>query len=250
MNKIFEGKSPDGEDFSLYQLRVLEDNYTYVLAQNGVCVSVDPGDSDPVNAFLEENGYDLEAILITHFHDDHIGGAKGVKGEKKTPILGPKHQNLPFLDQAVAEEDEISLGPFAMEVIHAPGHTMEHLMYCFPELKLLFCGDVLFLGGCGKMFEGNEHHYFHTFEKIRKLPGDTLLLTGHDYNKRNIDFLKHINPSFSDKDMTENDTYHTLKQEIALNPFLSAKTPGAFLEVYKARETFREAASNPDLGDF
>ncbi len=244
MNKIYSGKTPDGDEFSLYQLRLLEDNYCYILTQNGVCVCVDPSESDPVKEFIDDNGYTLEAILITHYHEDHIAGALELKGERKVPILGPKHKDLPFLDQEVMEGDEISLGPFAMEVIHAPGHTMEHLMYYFPELKLLFCGDVVFLGGCGKMFEGNEHHYFHTFEKIRKLPSDTLLLVGHDYNKRNIDFLSHLSSSFSEKDMTENDPFHTLKQELTINPFLGAKSPSAFLEVYQSREEYREALSN------
>lgn len=240
MSKILEGKTADGGRFTLYQLRVLDDNYTYVLAQDGVCISVDPGESAPVSTFIEDSGYTLEAILITHFHADHISGVEELKGDRKIPVLGPKHKDLSFIDQTVAEDDEISLGPFSMEIIHAPGHTMEHIMYYFPELKLLFCGDVLFLGGCGKMFEGNEHHYFNTFEKIKKLPSDTIILTGHDYNKRNIDFIKHIDSSFSEKDMAESDAYHCLEQELSINPFLKAKSPSAFLEIYKSRDAFRE----------
>ncbi|MCH9811167.1 MBL fold metallo-hydrolase [bacterium] len=246
MNKIFEAKSVDGEEFVLYQLRLLEDNFCYILAQNGVCVCVDPGESDIVRSFVEEQGLELEAILLTHFHTDHVAGSTELKGESKVPIVGPKHKELAFLDQEVMEGDELSLGPFAMEIIHAPGHTMEHLMYYFPELKLLFCGDVLFLGGCGKMFEGNEHHYFHSFEKMKKLPGDTILLVGHDYNKKNIDFLQHLTPSFSEKDMAETDTHHTLKKELAINPFLASKSPTAFLELYQARDAFRSGLRPED----
>jgi len=239
MEKIITDDCSEEGEFSLYQLRVLEDNYTYLLVQNGVCLSIDPGDAEKVTNAIEDMGLALEAILITHFDEDHIQGAAPLKGESKVPIIGPKHRDLPFLDQEVCEGDELSLGPFSMEVIHAPGHTMEHLMYYFPDLKLLFCGDVLFLGGCGKMFEGNEHHYFHAFEKIKRLPSDTRLLTGHDYNKRNIAFIKFLDKHFSEKDMKEGDLFHTLKQELKINPFLKADSPQQFLDVYEKREEFR-----------
>jgi hydroxyacylglutathione hydrolase len=241
MEKIIDNESSDEGEFSLYSLDILETNWTYILSQNGVCLSIDPGQSAPVKSAIEETGLELEAILITHFHADHIEGAKPLKGDKKLPILGPKHKDLPFLEQVVADGDEISLGPFSIEVIHAPGHTLEHIMYYFPDLKLLFCGDVLFLGGCGKMFEGNQHHYFHTFEKIKKLPTDTRLLVGHNYNQKNIDFMKHLNPDFSDKHMKVDDHFHTLKQELKINPFLSADSPQEFLEIYEKRDAFREA---------
>lgn len=241
MEKIISGKSPDGEEFSLYQLRILEDNFTYILAQNGVCLSIDPGAAEPVLTAIKSLGLSLDAILITHFHEDHIAGAPEIKEEETVPILGPKHKDLIILDQIVADDDEISLGPFSMEVIHAPGHTMEHVMFFFRELKLLFCGDVLFLGGCGKMFEGNEHHYFHSLEKLRKLPSDTVLLTGHDYNIRNLQFIQHLDQKFSPDNFPEGDTFHTLKKELSINPFLKAKTPTEFREIYDKRELFRSS---------
>ncbi|MCH9620956.1 MAG: Hydroxyacylglutathione hydrolase GloB [Chlamydiia bacterium] len=244
MEKIIDSESSLEGEFSIYLLEILETNYTYLLAQKGVCLSIDPGAFEPVEEALKETGLELESILLTHHHPDHIDGAKKLKGDKKVPILGPKHKDIPFLDSVVADGDEISLGPFSMEVIHAPGHTMEHLMYYFPDLKLLFCGDVLFLGGCGKMFEGNEHHYFHTFEKIKKLPLDTRIFTGHNYNQRNIDFLKHLDPKFSEKDMNPVDHFHTLKQELKINPFLKAETPQDFLSLYNQRDEFRAQSSS------
>jgi len=239
MEKLIDNESSDEGEFSLYLMEVLETNYTYLLAQNGVALSIDPGESAPVQTALEETGLELEAILITHHHEDHNGGVKKLKGDKKIPVLGPKHKNLSFLDSVIADGDEISLGPFSMEVIHSPGHTLEHVMYHFPELKVLFCGDVLFLGGCGKMFEGNEHHYFHTFEKIKKLPPSTRLFCGHNYNKRNLEFLQFLDPDFSEKDLKEADHFHTLKQELKINPFLKAESPHEFLEVYQKRDEFR-----------
>ncbi len=238
MEKILEEISSLGEEFIVYRLRVLDDNFTYLLAQNGLCVSIDPGDDEPVRGLISELNLELEAILVTHFHKDHSGGAKGLKGEKKLPILGPKHKELPFLDQVIADGDEISLGPFSMTVIHAPGHTMEHVMYYFQEIDLLFCGDVLFLGGCGKILEGNEHHYFHALEKIKNLPLETRIFAGHDYNKRNIEFIQFLDPTSVSAGMKEEDTFHTLEQEMAINPFLKAKTPPIFNELHQKCKEF------------
>lgn len=239
MEQIIDHQSSDEGEYSLYQLKVLEDNYTYILALGGLCVCIDPGESEPVKNYLAQSGLDLEAILITHFHQDHCLGAKELKGDKKIPVLGPKHKELSMVNQVVADGDEVSVGPFMMEVIHAPGHTMEHVMYHFAELKLLFCGDVLFLGGCGKMFEGNQHHFFHTFEKIKNLPQDTKILVGHNYNQRNFDFIKHLNPKFSEKDFKLDAPFHTLKQELKINPFLQAKDAQEFLNLYERRDEFR-----------
>ena len=197
MEKILEEITPEGEAFIIYRLKGLADNITYLLAQNGVCISIDPGKDQVVDELISELGLKLEAILITHFHKEHSGGAKELKGEKRIPILGPKHRELSFLDQVIEDGDEISLGPFSMTVIHAPGHTI--------------------LGGCGNMEEGNEHHYFHSLEKIKSLPIETRIFAGHAYNTRS----KKAAP------------FHTLEKEMVGNPFLKALTPHALNELFK-----------------
>ena len=144
MKKIIDSVSLLGENFAVYQIDVLEDNFSYLLCQNGIALCIDPGESAPIETLLVEKILSLEAILITHFHSDHIGGVEKLSKKRKTSLLGPKHEKLPFIKEIVEDEDEISLGPFTLEVIAAPGHTLDHLMYYFPELSLLFCGFVAF----------------------------------------------------------------------------------------------------------
>jgi hydroxyacylglutathione hydrolase len=239
MHKIIEEINADKEQFSLYQLKMLEDNFSYLLVQNGVCFAIDPSDAQKVEIAMEEIPCSLEAILVTHFHKSHALGAAALKGDTKIPILGPKHKSLSFIDSEVDDGDAISLGPFSMEVIHAPGHTFEHVMYFFRELKLLFCGDVIFLGGLGKMEEGTEQQYFYTIEKIKALPKDTRILPGKDLSKKNAEFNLFLDPNFKWAEELSSQSFATIEMEMKRNPFLMAKTPHKFKEVYEKMEAFK-----------
>lgn len=242
MEKIISEAGAEGEEFSLYQLPILEDNFTYLLCQDGACVSIDPGDFKPVESFIKEKELTLEAVLITHFHSDHIGGVKELKDTHEVAVLGPKHEMLSMVDQHVEDEDELSIGPFSLQVLKTPGHTLDHVSYYFEAQKLLFCGDVLFPFGLGKMFEGNEQIFFSTLEKIKKLPKDTRLLTGHDYIQRNIDFIQFLDPSFDDTKY-KGSTFTTLDEECLINPFMKVRSSKEFMQMYQKRDEFRSQKS-------
>jgi len=129
--------------------------------------------------------------------------------------MGPKQEDLDFIDQEVMEGDECLISNFTVQVIALPGHTLDHVGYYFPDCKALFSGDALYLGGCGKMLEGNEVQYFESLQKIKKLPADTRIFGGHGKGEP---------------------TMRTLGEEVRLNPFLQVSSPEEFLKARHAMD--------------
>lgn len=136
-----------GKQQQLFQLRILEDNYTYVLAWGAHALVVDPGEGEPILNLLEEENLTLKHILITHYHYDHTGGNALIKKKTDCRIIGPEDDRIPGLDRFVDDGEELFCGPFTIEVIATPGHTKPHLIYFIRDLHLLFSGDLLFSGG-------------------------------------------------------------------------------------------------------
>ena len=135
------------ENQELFQLRVLKDNYIYILSWEGKALVVDPGEGTEVLALLEKKALILETILITHYHSDHTGGNKFLKKKTDCKIIGPEDKRIPELDRSVDDGEKLIFGPFSIEVLSTPGHTKPHVVYFFRGLHLLFSGDLLFSGG-------------------------------------------------------------------------------------------------------
>jgi hydroxyacylglutathione hydrolase len=233
MEKIIEETLVDKEQFSLYQLKVQEDDFTYLLEQNGVCLAIDPSDLKEVELSIDLIGCCLEAILITHFHKKHNFCASALKEESKAPILGPKNSN--YLDSELADGDCISLGPFSMEIMHLSANSNEHIMYFFRELKLLFCGDLLSIGGCGKILEEDQLQYFQVLEKIKSLPKDTRILSASNLGKKNAEFNLSLDPNYPQAKQLQEDCFATIETEIGRNPFLMAKNLDDFKILYQEK---------------
>lgn len=190
------------------------ENYIWVLyedaadasSQTGQAWVVDPGESEQVLRFLEDHNLNLQAILITHGHHDHISGMDELKAAfPQATIYGPKLAKLPQADVHVAEGDQIKLSDsLTFNVLNTPGHTQDHIAYVSNAgPKMLFCGDTLFTAGCGRKFTGSFSQFADSILKLRELADDTEFYCAHEYTVSNLKFAWLVEP--------ENDT---LRQRI------------------------------------
>lgn len=168
---------------------VLTDNYTWLIheSQSSGAIVVDPGDTKPVARALDSLGLKLSAILITHHHRDHVAGVEGLLADA-IPVYGPANSNIPCLTHPVRSGDRVVPGgiDMSLEVLAVPGHTLDHIAYRGDGV--LFAGDALFAGGCGRMFEGTPAPMQRYLAMLRDLPADTAVYCGHEYTQANLEF--------------------------------------------------------------
>ena len=171
------------------QIPVYEDNYIYLLfdPQKGHALVVDPAESGPVAKEVQERGLDLKYILNTHHHPDHVGGNLSLKEAYGCTIIGPKadEKRIPGIEKKVQDGDVLDLLDTQVKVFDVPGHTKGHIAFWLPEEKALFCGDTLFSLGCGRLFEGSYETMCESLDKLKKLPGETLVYCAHEYTEAN-----------------------------------------------------------------
>ena len=177
-------------------LPAFTDNYIWAIVYGNSCVVVDPGDSSPVFEFLESNNLELESILITHHHFDHTGGMLALAKKYDCPVYGPEGDHIEGLTSKVSEGDEITIFNFEFKIFETPGHTLDHIAYFHSSDigSYLFCGDTLFSGGCGRLFEGTAEDMFSSLNKFISLPNETLVFCAHEYTQNNLKFALSINP--------------------------------------------------------
>jgi hydroxyacylglutathione hydrolase len=181
----------------IHPLPAFDDNYIWVLSApgKGACVVVDPGDEEPVIEYLREQGRELSAILITHGHGDHVGGVRELKKHwPQAVVWGPSREPVPVVERPLAEGDEIALAPVPVScrVMEVPGHTSGHLAYV--SAGVLFCGDTLFAGGCGRVFSGTHEQLSDSLQRIAGLPPETLVYCAHEYTLANLGFALWVEP--------------------------------------------------------
>jgi hydroxyacylglutathione hydrolase len=175
-------------------LPAFSDNYLFALEGVGGVVVVDPGDPDVIDAHLQERGLPLLAILVTHHHPDHIGGlAQLARHWPQARRIGPNDPRIPQLTEVVVDGDLIEVeGGFRFQVIATPGHTRTHIAYLHGDN--LFCGDVLFSLGCGRVFEGTPEQMLATLDRLAALPATTRVYCAHEYTLANGRFAQHVDP--------------------------------------------------------
>lgn len=179
----------------------LDSNYFWVIQPNpnqpGVYV-VDPGEATPVIDYLTNNQLSLAAILITHRHHDHIQGIAGLLQYSPVPVYGPDSELIPLITHKLGDGDLLQLDGIAFKVIGVPGHTWEHIAYfCSATVNrppLLFCGDTLFAGGCGRRFDGTAAIMWDSLQKLAALPDDTQIYCTHEYTQANLEFARVVEP--------------------------------------------------------
>lgn len=179
-----------------------DDNYIWMLREedgNQAWV-VDPGDAQPVRETLKEQGLTLEGILITHHHWDHTGGIGKLLRDAEVPVLGPDNPQIKEITQPLREGDRITVLNTQFEVLETPGHTLDHIVFfaAAHEPPLLFCGDTLFAGGCGRLFEGTPGQMHASLGKLRVLPGETKIYCTHEYTLANLAFAQAVEPDNTD----------------------------------------------------
>ena len=202
-------------------------------------IVVDPGAAAPVSNALRDRGLRLAAILVTHHHADHVGGLAELAPLLQGPVYGPAHEEMPVAVHKLSQGMAFELLGARVAVLDVPGHTAGHIAYVVTEpgrAPWLFCGDTLFSGGCGRLFEGTPAQMHHSLTQLAALPGETRVCCAHEYTLSNLRFARTVEP-----DNTALADYETrckalraagawtlpstIATERAINPFLRVREP-------------------------
>lgn len=218
-------------ELSVTPIAAFSDNYIWCISSAGNAVIVDPGDAAPVLNYLKQTQLKLTAILITHHHWDHTGGVEALVAHfPQLVVFGPK-EACTHINRPVASGDSLSLLGECFSVFAVPGHTLDHLAYYNEMSAQLFCGDTLFAGGCGRLFEGSPEQMLNSLNLLQSLPSSTEVFCAHEYTASNLQFALKAEPN----NATLRDRYtqvqamrergevtlpSTIAEESATNPFL------------------------------
>ena len=220
-----------------------KDNYIWLLRRGNEAVVVDPGDAAPVKKRLAEEGLHLVAILITHHHADHQGGVADLLAAGAVPVYGPETESITACTVPLSGGECFELLGETFRVIDVPGHTAGHIAYAMEGA--LFCGDTLFAGGCGRLFEGTPAQMLTSLNKLAALPDDTLVYCAHEYTEANLRFAAAVEPANAQiqercaavtqrRQHAEATVPSRLGEERETNPFLRARQP-AVIAAARAR---------------
>lgn len=214
----------------------LRDNYIWVIHDDHAAAVVDPGEAEPIVAWLADRGMTLTAILITHHHGDHVAGVAALVARYGCPVFGPGDESIVEVNRPVGDGDRVELeaphGRF--QVISVPGHTRGHVAYY--GHGHLFCGDTLFSCGCGRLFEGTASQMYRSLMRLASLPEDTRVCCAHEYTLANITFAREVDPSNRELETWAAEALGLRKagrptlpvrlgHELRVNPFLRCNTP-------------------------
>jgi hydroxyacylglutathione hydrolase len=249
---------------NLIPIPAFDDNYLWLLHDGRRALVVDPGDAQPVLRMLQDRQLQLESILVTHHHADHTGGVDALREATGARVFGPARERIPQPFTPLQDGDTVRALDLDFQVIEVPGHTAGHIaFYMAPTLSasrdalptegahpawggpapdgtvldgrsLLFCGDTLFSGGCGRLFEGTPAQMLASLDRLAALPGDTRVCCTHEYTMGNLRFALAVEP-----DNRELIGYHarcaalrddgkptlptSIAQELLINPFLRTR---------------------------
>ena len=216
---------------SVEPIKAYTDNYIWLVSTNEGSIVVDPGESKEILNLIDANKIDLKGVLITHHHYDHTSGLLDLTSKMNLEVYGP--EKIEGINNIVNESDKFSIIGIDFEVIEIPGHTLDHLAFYSSnnEDPILFCGDTLFAGGCGRVFEGTFEQMFMSLKKISKYPKETKVFCGHEYTLSNLKFALEVDKDNKDLINEFNKTEKlissdipslptNLNKELKLNPFL------------------------------
>ena len=195
---MFEKKS----EFTIHPITVLQDNIVWVWVHNCNAVVVDPSISGPVNKWLLNNNLSLKAILQTHHHEDHIGGTQDlIRRWPDAKVIASKNElkRIPFQTFSVQDNDIFYLLNSKIKVIEVNGHTNNHIAFYISKdntkYNILFPGDTIFGGGCGRLLEGSPAQMFESLNKLNSLPENTKIYSAHEYTESNLEWALSLKPN-------------------------------------------------------
>lgn len=235
------------------------DNYIWCLHAGNSAWVVDPGAAAPVQTFLAERGLQLEGILVTHHHPDHVGGLGELRAAwPRLAVYGPDNPVIAGIDHVLREGDSVAVFGQRFEVLEVPGHTLDHIAYYAAATAppTLFCGDTLFAAGCGRLFEGTAPQMYASLQKLARLPAATAVYCAHEYTLSNLRFAQAVEPDSSalrSRCAAANALRAELRPtvpssiglELATNPFLRCQTPS----VMAAAQARQGAQDDPQIAN-
>ena len=234
--------------FTVTPIPAFNDNYIWAISVPGnpEIAVVDPGDAEPVNRYLSANKLQLSTILITHHHNDHTGGVEQLSKKHQAAVFGPANSPFKGIQHPLQDGDSVSLLGQQLAVKSVPGHTLDHISYLLNGTEpQIFCGDTLFLAGCGRLFEGTPAQMFSAMEYFNHLPDSTEIYCTHEYSLANLEFAAAVEPGNSDisdvsqacqqrRNLDQPTLPTTMAQEKRINPFLRYRSD----EVRQSAERF------------
>lgn len=227
----------------LHPIPAFSDNYIWALHDGARALVVDPGEAQGVLVWLKREGVQLDTILLTHHHADHTGGVAVLREATGARVIGPTQETMPEPLQRVDEGATLEALGLTFVVLKVPGHTAGHIAYFAADLDgapIVFCGDTLFSGGCGRLFEGTPEQMHASLARLAALPGSTRVCCTHEYTLSNLRFAQAVEP-----DNAELQAYHarceqlrdqnlptlpsSIELEKQINPFLRTHEPAVRL---------------------
>jgi hydroxyacylglutathione hydrolase len=223
----------------LIALPAFADNYIWMLHNGAQAAVVDPGDAAVVLSALQQNELSLASILLTHHHADHTGGVDELREATGCMVYGPTGEEMPEPCVRLSGDDVVSTLGLEFKVMDVPGHTAGHIAYyceAFDGKPLLFCGDTLFSGGCGRLFEGTPAQMLASLDSLAALPGTTRVCCTHEYTLSNLRFARVVEPDNAELLAYESRCISLREQglptlpssialELQINPFLRSRKP-------------------------
>jgi len=244
-------------EFTILPIPVLQDNIVWVWVHNCNAVVVDPSISGPVEKWLLEKNLSLKAILQTHHHDDHIGGTqKLIKTWPEAKVVASKKElkRIPFQTLSVDDNDIFHLMDSEIKVIEVNGHTNNHIAFYvtkkYAKYNILFPGDTVFGGGCGRLLEGTPSQMFESLYKLNSLPENTKIYSAHEYTENNLKWaltLESNNISILERLKRVQDKRQkgisslpsTISEERKTNLFLRAKNVEEFTMLRRHKDSWK-----------
>jgi len=224
-------------EITITAIPAFSDNYIWLISTGGKhCAVIDPGDAGPVKQVLKQNALELDYILLTHHHPDHIGGVAELVSESGAEVFGPHDGRIRGQNRSFGEGETVALPLLELQfrVIEVPGHTASHI--AFFGHGCLFCGDTLFSVGCGRLFEGTAEQMQSSLDKLAALPAATRVFCAHEYTLSNCDFALAVEPDNeklarrasaveASRAIGLSTVPSELGEELAVNPFLRCRQP-------------------------
>src|SRR4051812_3783528 len=245
---------------TLIPVPAFQDNYLWVLHDGQRALVVDPGDAQPVSDLLRRDGLQLDTILVTHHHADHVGGVDRLRNETGARVIGTGRERIPGPLQQVVGGDEVEVLGIRFRVIDVPGHTAGHIAFYADDVDgrpLLFCGDTLFSGGCGRLFEGTPAQMLASLDALAALPGATRVCCAHEYTLSNLRFARAVDPGNADLQQYQQRCEAlrragtpTLPSSIGLERAVNPSLPPRLPALRQAAQAFNGARAEDDVAVF